>query len=61
MGKPEGGDHLKDPDIEGRIILKLFLETWEGGTDLIDVPQDRVQLAGCCEYGNEASGSIRCG
>jgi hypothetical protein len=22
MGKPDGRNHLKDPDVEGRIILK---------------------------------------
>jgi hypothetical protein len=30
------GDHLKDPGIDGRIILK-----WDGGTDWIDLVQDK--------------------
>ena len=30
-----------------------------GGMDWIDVAKDRVQVAGCCECGNEISGSIK--
>ena len=33
MGKPEGRNHLEDPGIDGRIILKCILETWDGGMD----------------------------
>jgi hypothetical protein len=36
------GDHLGDPDVDGRIILKLILKKWDGrGTDWIELPQDR--------------------
>jgi hypothetical protein len=45
---------LKDQGADGRIILKLILEKWDGSKDWIDVAQDR-------ECGNEASGSIKCG
>jgi len=31
------------------------------GMDWIDAVQDRVQVAGTCECGNEPSGSIKCG
>jgi hypothetical protein len=31
-----------------------------GGMDWIELAQDR-QVAGTCEYGNEPSGSIKCG
>jgi hypothetical protein len=24
------GDHLKDPDVDGRIILKFMVEKWNG-------------------------------
>jgi hypothetical protein len=41
VGKPEGRDHLKVSGVSGRIILKWILEEWDGGTDWIDVAQDR--------------------
>jgi hypothetical protein len=31
VGKPEGRNHLKDPDIDGRIILKRIFERLGGG------------------------------
>ena len=41
-------DHWGEPDVDGRIILKWIFRKWEG-------------LWGTCEYGNELSGSIKCG
>jgi hypothetical protein len=35
------GDHLEDPGIDGRIILKLIFERLGGGMDWIDLAQDR--------------------
>jgi hypothetical protein len=32
VGKPEGGDHLEDPDVDGRIILKCTFERFDCGT-----------------------------
>jgi len=32
-----------------------------GGVDWIELVQDRGQVAGICECGNEPSGSIQCG
>ena len=29
MGKPEGGDHVKDIDVYGRIILKWVVLKWD--------------------------------
>jgi hypothetical protein len=31
VGKPEGGDHLKDPGVDGRIILEWIFERLDGG------------------------------
>jgi hypothetical protein len=35
------GDHLGDPGIDGKIILKLIFKKWEGGMDWIELAQDR--------------------
>jgi hypothetical protein len=34
---------LKDPSVDGRILLKLLFETWDGGgaMDWIDLAQDK--------------------
>jgi hypothetical protein len=31
VGKPEGRNHLEDPGVDGRIILKWILERLDGG------------------------------
>jgi hypothetical protein len=33
--------HLKDPGVDGRIILKWIFEKWDGGMDWIDLFQCR--------------------
>jgi hypothetical protein len=35
------GDHLENPGVEGRIILKRIFKKWDGGMDWIDMAQDR--------------------
>jgi predicted double-glycine peptidase len=32
---------LEDPNVGGRIILKWIFEKWDGGTDWINLVQDR--------------------
>jgi hypothetical protein len=54
------GDHLKDPGVDGRIILKWIFERLGGGVDWIDLAQNRDR-AGSWVYGDEPSGSIKCG
>jgi hypothetical protein len=34
-------NHLEDPVVGGRIILKWISETWDEGMDRIDLAQDR--------------------
>jgi hypothetical protein len=54
----EGG-HLKNPDVNGRIILKwIFEKLGEHGLDRSG--SGYGQVAGCCECGNEPSVSIKC-
>jgi hypothetical protein len=31
VGRPEGRNHLEDPGIDGRIILKWIFKKWDGG------------------------------
>jgi hypothetical protein len=35
------GDHLEDPRVDGRIILKWIFKKWGGGMDWIDMAQDK--------------------
>ena len=35
------GDHLKNPGVDGRIMLKWIFEKFEGCIDWIDLAQDR--------------------
>jgi hypothetical protein len=35
------GDHLGDPGVDGRIILKWIFTKWDGGTNWIELAQDR--------------------
>jgi hypothetical protein len=42
VGKPEGRNHLKDPGVDGRIILKWVFERFGGGgVDWVDLAHDR--------------------
>ena len=55
------GNHLEDPGVGGRIILKRIFEKWDGGHGLDRSGSGQGQVAGACECGNELSGSIKCG
>jgi hypothetical protein len=40
-GDPREGDHLGDPGLYGRIILKCIFKTWDGGINWIHLAQNR--------------------
>ena len=54
-------DHCGDPDVDGRIILRWTCRKWEGivGTGWSWLRIGKV--GGHFEYGDEPSGSIKCG
>jgi len=61
VGKPEGKRPLGRPRHRWEDNIKMNLqEVVCGDMDWIDVAKIRVKLAGCCECGNEPSGSIKC-
>ena len=54
-------DHLGDPGVDGRIILKWISRKWDCVYGLDRSGSRQGQVAGTCEWGNESSGSIKCG
>ena len=52
---------MKDPGVDGRIILKWNFEKWDGGHGLDRSGPDQGRVAHSCECGNELSGYIKCG
>ena len=43
-------DHLEDPDVDGRIILRWIFRKLEGVVGLDSVGLEQGQMAGPCEY-----------
>jgi hypothetical protein len=61
VGKPEGRRPLERPSVDGRIILKWIFEMLFGGHRLDRYGSGNEKVAGSCEYGDEPSGSMKCG
>jgi hypothetical protein len=53
-------DHWGDPDVDGRIILRLIFRKWDVGVWTGSNWLRMGSGGGICEYGNELSGSIKC-
>jgi hypothetical protein len=54
-------EHLEDPDLDGRIILRWIFRKWYVGYGLDRSGSGKGQVAGTCESGNEISDSIKFG
>ena len=52
-GNLREGDHLKDPGVDGRIILNWVSEKCDGGHGLDRSGSGQGQVAGCCRCDNE--------
>jgi hypothetical protein len=47
--------------VDGRIILRWIFSTWDKGHEMDLSGSGKGQVAGCCNRGNEPSGSIKSG
>jgi hypothetical protein len=54
-------DHLEDPGVDGRIILKLIFEKLNVGCGLDRSGCRYGHVVGSVECGSERSGSVKCG
>ena len=62
VGKPEGNRPLGRQRRRCEDNIKMDLqEVGRGCGDWMELAQEKGQVAGACEYGNELSGSIKCG
>ena len=60
-GNLREGDHVEDPGIDGRILLRWIFKKWDVRTGLDRSGSGQGQVAGICECGNESSCSIKRG
>jgi hypothetical protein len=60
VGKPGGREHLEDPGVDGRTILKWIFKKWDVGHGVVPSVSEKGQMVGTCDCGNEPSESIKC-
>jgi hypothetical protein len=53
-------EHLEDPGVDGRIIIRWIFKMWDVGTWARSIWLSIGRVAGTCECVNERSGSIKC-
>ena len=58
LGKPEGKNHLEEPGIEGKIILRWIFRKLDWGMDWIDLALDRDRSRAVVNAVTNLSGSI---
>jgi hypothetical protein len=61
LGDMREGDHLQDPGVDERIILKWIFKKRDGGLDWIDLVQDRNRWRALVNVVTKLSASIKCG
>ena len=54
-------DHLEDPGVNRRKIVRWTCRKWDVGHELERARSGYGQVADTCECGYELSGSIKCG
>jgi hypothetical protein len=59
--RPEGKRPLGRPRRRWGIILRWTFRKWDGVLGVDGGGSGSGQVAGTCEYGNELSGSVKCG
>jgi hypothetical protein len=60
-GNMREGNHLEDPGLDGRIILKWIFERLDERAWTGSIWPRKGYVMGSCQYGDEHSGSIKCG
>jgi len=60
-GRLRKRDHLEDPGVDGRVILRWIFRKWDGRHGEYRSISGQGQVAGTCDCGIETSGSINCG
>jgi hypothetical protein len=60
-GNLREGEHLENPGIDGRILLRWILRKWDVGAWTGSTWLRIGQVAGTCECGNEPPGFIKWG